>query len=435
MRPPPAQRVTPRRQRPRAALPHEAGAGQTRILYALFLALATTGYPIAGLVTSVVQVEGSTINYGFRFLVVALGAIVAGAAILRGKVRVVPAVVLVFFLFYGIRLYHDTFLDYLFGAEIALAFFGGVVLLPTIAAGLGFDDYDEAHHAWLTFAVAGGASLGVVAFHMLGIAEILGETGNVGRVEFEALNPITIGYSGLFAALAAATLWQRAARTYRPMLLVGGAIGLVALVESASRGPLVSGMACVAFIALARGRFLLFGLLLAVAAYSAVLLSDANLELLSRLRETGTDTSSMERLIYMQNAIYLALAHPLFGHAFIETITYTFPHNLLVESALATGLAGFALMLIIQIGMMFKAYKLARSGYTLLPLLVVCALVNAQLSAFLWAAPEFWIPATLTWMAARRLTTDPARAPAGLFRRRPGHPNPQSSHHQLPPVH
>lgn len=432
MRSPPAHRVTPPRQR--AGLPREVGAGDTRTLYALFLALATTGYPIAGLVTSVVQVEGSTINYGFRFLVVALGAIVAGAAILRGKVRVVPAVVLLFFLFYGIRLYHDTFLDYLFGAEIALAFFGGVVLLPTIAAGLGFDDYDEAHHAWLTFAVASTASLGVVTFHLLGIAEIVGETGNVGRVEFEALNPITIGYAGLLAALAAATLWQHAA-TYRPMLLAGGAIGLVALVESASRGPLVSGMACVAFIALARGRFLLFGLLLAVAAYSAVLLSDANLELLSRLRETGTDTSSMDRLVYMQNAIYLALANPLFGHAFVETITYTFPHNLLVESALATGLAGFALMLIIQIGMMFKAYKLARSGHTLLPLLVVCAFVNAQLSAFLWSSAEFWIPATLTWMAARRLTTDPARAPAGLFRRRPADPNRRSPHHQLPPVH
>lgn len=434
MRPPAAHPAAPWRQRP--ALPHEAGEGANRILYALFLALATTGYPIAGLVTSVVhQVEGSTINYAFRILVIALGAIVAGAAIFRGKVRVVPAVVLLFFLFYGIRLYHDTFLDYLFGAEIALIFFGGVVLLPTIAAGLGFDSYNEADHAWLTFAVAGTASLGVVTFHALGIAEIVGETGNVGRVEFEALNPITIGYAGLFAALAAATLWQRAARTYRPMLLIGGAIGVYALIESASRGPLVSGVACVAFIALARGRFLLFGLLLAVAAYSAILLSDANLELLSRLRETGTDLSSMDRLLYMQNAVYLAIANPLFGHAFIDTMTYSSPHNLLIESALATGLGGFALMLIIQIGMMFRAYQLARSGYTLLPLLVVCAFVNAQLSAFLWSTPEFWIPVTLTWMAARRLTAEPARAPAGLFGRRPAKPAPQSSHHRLPPVH
>jgi hypothetical protein len=381
-----------------------------KTFYALFLALATTGYPIAGLVTSILQIEGSTASYAFRVTVITMGALVAGSALFHGRMRAVPLAVILFFVMYAIRLYHDTFLDYLIGADTTSLFFIAVVLLPTIGTGLGFDNYDETYHAWATFLVAGLASAGVVSFQMLGMAQYFGETGNTERISFEALNPITIGYAGLFTMLAAAALWQRAPKDYRPLLVIGALIGLYSLIESASRGPLVSGLACVAFIALARGRIVLFGFLMLFAAYGALFLSDANLALFSRLRSTGTDLSSMERIAYMQNAIDQAFANPLFGHAFIETTSYNFPHNLFIESALAMGMFGLALMIYLQASMLVKAAKLARAGLTLVPLLVVSAFMNAQLSASIWSSVEFWIPLTLTLMIARVLRKSTSQA-------------------------
>ena len=47
------------------------------------------------------------------------------------------------------------------------------VLESELAACVAFDCYDEVHHAWLTFAVAGIASAGVVLFQWLGIAQIV----------------------------------------------------------------------------------------------------------------------------------------------------------------------------------------------------------------------------------------------------------------------
>jgi len=379
-----------------------------RRFYALFLALATTGYPIAGLVTSALEIEGSTASYAFRTLVIAMGALIGGIALYHGRMRALPLSILLFFMMYAVRLYHDTFLDFLLGADTASLFFIAVVLLPTIGAALGFDAYDEKSHAWATFLVAGFASFGVTLFQLLGIAQLAGDTGNAGRVEFEALNPITIGYAGLFTMLAAAVLWRRAAQEYRPFLAIGSLVGLYALVESASRGPLVSGLACIAFIALARGRFILFGFLMVIAAYGAFYLSSTDLALFSRLRETGEDLSSLERLVYLQNAIDLAVANPIFGHAFIDTISYNFPHNLFIETAMAIGVFGLALMIYIQSAMMVSATRMARAGYTLLPLLVVSAFVNAQLSASIWSTAEFWIPAALTLMMGRVLKRDAA---------------------------
>ena len=59
--------------------------------------------------------------------------------------------------------------------------------------------------------------------------------------------------------------------------------------------------------------FLIFSFLTAIAAYGALFLSDANLALFSRLRETGTDISSLERFYIIQNSIDRAVASPFVG--------------------------------------------------------------------------------------------------------------------------
>ena len=52
-------------------------------------------------------------------------------------------------------------------------------------------------------------------------------------------------------------------------------------------------------------------------------------------QDAGQDRSSYERLDVMRLSIDEAIANPLLGYAYIEPVTGIYPHNLLVESALA----------------------------------------------------------------------------------------------------
>lgn len=380
-------------------------------LYALFLALALTGYPLAGVVTSALGWEGPTISYAFRILVLVLGAGLAGQAVLRGRPRMLPILVLIFFSLYFVRLYYDAFIDPLQGADFAFTFYASVVLAPCLAMAVATDGYDETRFALSTFWV------GFIACASIALLDAAGwgvsRLEDTGRLSFEALNPITVGFTGLFTLLAIVALWRQRPRLI-PAFLIGGAIAVYSIVEAASRGPAAAGAFAIAVLALARRNFLLFALLLAAGAYFAYFADDTSLKLLSRFEGIGTDASSAERLFFMQNSIREALDHPLFGHAYAETVTFQSPHNLVIESGLAIGMLGVAIMLVIYFQIVRRAWLLAKAQHEFLAALLCCAFVNANLSASLWSSVEFWIPVVLSAAAVRRIRKNRISASAVL---------------------
>jgi len=385
---------------PDAAPPQAAGRSVNTSLYALFLALALTGYPLAGVVTSALGREGPTISYAFRILVLVLGAGLSGQAVLRGRPRMLPVLLLIFFSLYVVRLYYDAFIDPLPGADFAFLFYVSVVLAPCLAVALASDGYDETKFALSTFWVGSVACVSITLLDAAGWA--VSRLEDTGRLSFDALNPITVGFTGLFTLLAIIALWRQRPRLI-PAFLVGGAFAIYSIIEAASRGPAAAGAFAIAVLALARRNFLLFALLLAAGAYFAYFADDTSLKLLSRFEGVGTDASSAERLFFLQNSIREALDHPLFGHAYAETVTFQSPHNLIIESGLAIGLLGVAIMVVIYFQIVRRAWLLAKAEHEFLAGLLCCAFVNANLSAALWSSVEFWIPVILGAEAARRL--------------------------------
>lgn len=385
---------------PAPALAREAGRSVNANLYALFLALALTGYPLAGVATSFLGWEGPTISYAYRILVLLLGAGLSGQAVLRGRPRLPPVLLLIFFSLYFVRLYYDGFIDPLPGADFAFTFYVSVVLTPALAAAVASDGYDETKFALSTFWVGSAACVSIVLLDAAGWgASRLEDTG---RLSFDALNPITVGFTGLFTLLAIIALWRQRPRLI-PAFLIGGGFAIYSIIESASRGPVAAGAFAIAVLALARRNFLLFALLVAVGAYVAYFADDASLKLLSRFEGVGTDASSAERLFFMQNSIREALDHPLFGHAYAETVTFYAPHNLIVESGLAIGVLGVAIMAVFYFQIARRAWLLAKAEHEFLAGLLCCAFVNANLSATLWSSLDFWIPLILSAGAARRI--------------------------------
>jgi len=382
------------------APPQAAGRSVNTTLYALFLALALTGYPLAGVVTSALGREGPTISYAYRILVLLLGAGLSGQAVLRGRPRLPPVLVLIFFSLYFVRLYYDGFIDPLPGADFAFTFYVSVVLTPCLAVAVASDGYDETKFALSTFWVGSVACVSIALLDAAGWG--VSRLEDTGRLSFDALNPITVGFTGLFTLIAIIALWRQRPRMI-PVFLIGGAFAIYSIIEAASRGPAAAGAFAVAVLALARRNFLLFALLLAVGAYLAYFADDSSLKLLTRFEGVGTDASSAERLFFMENSIREALDHPLFGHAYAETVTFNPPHNLIVESGLAIGLLGVAMMAVIYFQTVRRAWLLAKAEHEFLAGLLCCAFVNANLSASLWSSVDFWLPVILSAGVARRI--------------------------------
>lgn len=385
---------------PEPLRPHAGRSPVNATLYSIFLALALTGYPLAGVLTSALRWEDSTISYAFRILVLLLGAILAGQAFIRGRPDKPAALVLIFFLLYFVRLYYDGFIDPIQGADFAFSFFVSVVLAPALAAAVAIDAYDEAKFALSTFWVGTIACVAITLLDILGLG--VNRASDAGRLAFDALNPITVGFTGLFTLLAIVAMWRQRPNML-PVFVISGAFAIYSIIEAASRGPAAAGAFAIAVLALARRNYLLFGLLLAVGAWFVFLADDSSLRLLTRFEGVGTDASSAERLFFMQNSIHEALDHPLVGHAYADTLTFQSPHNLLIESGLAIGMVGVAIMTVIYFQIVKRAWLLARNEHEFLAALLCCTFVNANLSASLWSSPDFWIPLILSAVVVRRI--------------------------------
>jgi O-antigen ligase len=113
------------------------------------------------------------------------------------------------------------------------------------------------------------------------------------------------------------------------------------------------------------------------------------------------DQSSIERLALQGSAVSAFLASPLLGSAFVEPLEFTYPHNLFIETALALGVVGLALLTPLLVRCVRGALGLARRGRLFLPMLFMQYFVGSQLSGAIWGNAAFWASGTLllVWVA------------------------------------
>lgn len=371
-------------------------------LYAFLFCLALNGYPLAAAVTTILEIEGPTISYIFRALVILMCMTVfAHAATLRA-LRPFPVVIGLFLFLYLVRLLVDTFVRGLFDADYALLFFLGITLVPTITLACAATLFDERKVASAMVMVAGAGVVSIMLLNTFQISAGTTEFEETRRLSFSALNAITVGYTGLFTIIGAAALWPRVNSSTRLLLVPLMVLGAITMVQAASRGPIVAAFACIAAVAMAKRKWYVFAIFLAAAVYGADYAAGANFEIIERFQDLAGDRSANERLLLQTLSIELALASPILGHAYVETYTFFYPHNLLIESGLALGLVGFGMMLFFQIQFLLFVRQLLREGHLLLPMLLLTALVNANLSASIWGAADFWILGSVTYFLMRR---------------------------------
>lgn len=354
---------------------------------AYLFALALFGYPVVGSVISLLQIDSRALSVPFRVLV-ALFSVFVILTTRRLRIDGLRQVMLVIWFLYVIRLLHDWLIPNLQGADYALEFFIASAVLPGFAL-LKADAFERRKFARIAFLVASaGALLGLFA-GLFGSADVQ-EGGVSGRLSLAALNPVTLGDQATSAILCGVVLWRDLKKRYR-LILVGMFVLLLAcLVLTGSKGPVLQLVFCMGLWSMRRGLALRLGLL-ALPMLAWLALSTAN-PLADRLADAGDDSSTVDRVVMINDSLDQIADSPLIGSAFVELNSGFYPHNIFVESGLAFGVPValvFTGMIFVGIGRAWKTLK--TNNYDLLGLLFFQGLLDATFSGSLYGMLQLWV--------------------------------------------
>lgn len=237
---------------------------------------------------------------------------------------------------------------------------------------------------------------------------MVGEAGtayNTGRVHLEALSPISVGHLGVSMLLIAVwTVLQPEVRKSRKVLLwavFSVAIGLYLTVSASSRGPVASMIFVALFyiVAINPSRawkpLFFFACLMLAGYFAAIHLAESGQSsFLSRMEGalSGGDAAVSGRQQSLAGAVHQFISSPMVGDALEERTTHFYPHNVIAESFMATGLlGGIPFLLLISYGL-FCAFRLVkdRVGHAWVALIFTQYLVGAQFSGALYNATTMW---------------------------------------------
>ncbi len=368
------------------------------------------GYPIFGMMAAFLDVESTVFSIPYRVLIVLYSLVVLGLAIASRPLTPFPRLIALFWMIYLIRLSWDLVVADVYHAGGAYTFFVVTGVIPALPLALLADRWDDLGAARKVLLVGAlGCGLGGGA-DLLGLASARSVVRTEeGRLAFDAVNPILFGHAGL-VTLIAGLVWAKGCKTARGRIwaLVGAAIGALCLVLAASRGPFVAaGVGAIAYFTVKRRWGVVF-VVLAAAVLTFSVVPWLELGTATRFAGIDRDSSALGRLVLQQAALADFLAHPLLGVAYLEPYYNDYPHNMVIESAMALGVGGLLLILAILARAGWRLMRLIREDMLCLALIGIDALVGAQFSGSLYGAVPVW--ATLVIMLGMRQRQ---REPAG----------------------
>ena len=226
------------------------------------------------------------------------------------------------------------------------------------------------------------------------------------RMQLDALNPISVGHlGGSLVILSIFCLFQGRKRLRNQLVYwVALPIGMVLLVSSASRGPVLATALALGAYAMARlgsrrglisalfiGVFFVGGAWLASFVEGQMGFSSVS-RIVGLIELGGSDLTASIRLSLMRTAWAEFLSSPLVGSGLEGHRVGFYPHNAIVEAFMATGIVGGIALLAVLASAGLSAWRLltqqAGSGWT--ALLCIQYIVAAQFSGALWGAGAMW---------------------------------------------
>jgi len=372
-------------------------------LGAWIVALSIFSFPIAGLLGALLGIQDDALSLISRIAPLTCAAALLLKRGIAGRLTAPSFYLTLFFAVYSARLIFDSIYgENVDGAIVALKFFSVTSLLPVAAAIMIIpSDWRETETlvAGLFLATIFLAiSYYLVAtgnFLILGQEEgtLLGEDGT--RVSFERLNAILFGHASVSAVcVSLCVLLTDSGRKMKIWAAIVTIASAAMAYQAASRGPLVA-LAMVAVLIIfssGKSRWLLLALAILTVIGSLFSLMDFS-GLLDRTRFTtvGEDAGSLERFQLIIDAFSDFWNSPIYGNGFEVSGGGGYPHNVLVEVFMATGVIGGTILLLALVPVFIKAYQSSKQSLNLGSMLFVQYFVGYQFSGSLWGAYLMWL--------------------------------------------
>lgn len=294
-------------------------------------------------------------------------------------------------------LYHPVSFYWIWGV--------GVCFLPALCA-LSYRHADEVKNLQKHLGI-----IGVLACFLLlvnGSTSMMfanGDIVDIERLNSTSLNPISAGHLGVTTALVgicSVLIGSKSRLSAAFWVLVIG-IGVSLALMANSRGPIVAFMACMAFIFLAKAHrkrtYIISALFLIFAIYFSFSKSGVDTLNLSAVANrfgasvSAEDASSTGRLLAYKGAVSQFLESPIIGDALEEKSTGFYPHNIILEAFMATGLVGGIPFVVMLFAVARRAHWHIKvnSQYSWAAILVVQYIVGAMFSGAIYNVGTMWI--------------------------------------------
>lgn len=379
-------------------------------LYYYLFAASLCGYPLIAAITGALGVPNAEFAIALRAAIVTISIsvlIMASGGRWRQAHKSVIILASIFWLAYSARIISQTLL---FGEDLTndpyyYWIWGfGASALPFFALSIGVKGQIDSRKFflityWMAFPSA------VLVFLIASPTVLVGTVMiDTGRFRLEALNPISLGHLGAtvlllsYWALVFGARWRPA---FRLFIFVGMGLGAYLLLASNSRGPLLSVLVALVFMALfGAGRrriasaLLTAALLLSFFPAVAFVEDRLGMDIMARI-SFGTIRSEVNVVarvdLYASAAEELA-RHPFLGSGIEETASGRYPHNVIIEAYMATGLFFGTIFLALCFALVALAIRLfhAAPEFGWASILFVQYFVGAQVSGALYSATTFW---------------------------------------------
>jgi O-antigen ligase len=402
----------------------------------LFRALIISGFPAASMISTY---TGVSISIPYRIFVFVIAFLVLYITLARARRVTIDIWLVFFFVAYLVRMLYDWLRVDIDGADFHLLFFTVTVLIPVLASVAAGPVEEAVLGNWLfrislfTISLAVLALLFDLDFNPWGDA---GDDANLSRLQFEKLNPISLAHAaGVYLIYAAYR-----SLTYRPkilefaILLSGCILAFYTMVLANSRGPILAFGAAIGFLLLSRrekaAKFAFFTLVLSpLLIFAAPLLLDFIGEGLEKLWTRFTldnDQSTLDRFFIQARAVESFTNNPIFGAHYRDPQLNTnqYPHNLLIETAMALGIVGLIPFVFLNFRAFMRIISKHGRRFPLTSALFIQQFIGTSLSGSLWSADSFFLimSMVLTWRIqpasknqAMRVSRTPSRVPLRLL--------------------
>jgi O-antigen ligase len=388
-----------------------ATGGWIVFLQAFALAAVVAGFPLVAALSQIIDMPSQPFSIAIRGVTALFCAVLLIVSVSPNRNAIwwwTMAACLGFWLAYVLRMTNDTLLKsyslfYEPSSYWLWAIGGSIIPLFGLARGR-YQSKDASHYFNWCFAFAFGAALLALPNLSTTVQSDYGAYDG-GRAALTALNPISLGHLGVQLVLL--SLWALFLRPDQKLFLgklmfsVALVVGVYLALVANSRGPLVSLVIALLFAVVAsnlRSKYWIVGLILAgaVAFVPMVTLVDhiAGTQIYERLLGSSQfdEVSTLGRIDLYASAWSQFTKFPLTGYGLEDPVFGGYPHNLVIEAFMATGLFGGLLMITILILTVVASYRTLRKvpGFGWLALLVIQQIFAAQFSGTISQATILW---------------------------------------------